>query len=201
MPGIGEGASFPSVARHGHRAVFLQQVLDSNLYRAELSNENGPAVRQLAASTRMDTSPDIAPDGSRIAFASNRTGSFEIWLMDADGGHPRQLSDLGNHAHRPRWSPDGRRIVFMARPSTTDLASLYVVDVSTGATNRITSGPSTINSRPGRPTAQHLFPFGQERNRGRFGRRQRLAASPCRSHETAASRPGNRATGSSLLFE
>ncbi len=142
IPGIGEGASLPSVARHSGRTVFLQQVLDSNLYRAELSVEGGTGVRQLASSTRADAAPDISPDGSRIAFASNRTGSFEIWLVDADGGRPTQLSGLRNLAHHPRWSPDGRRIVFSARPSTADLLNLYVVNVSTGATNRITWGSS-----------------------------------------------------------
>jgi Tol biopolymer transport system component len=77
IAGIGEGASFPLTDAAGRRLVFLQQVLHSNLYRAEFSGTGAAAPRQVASSTRADTTPDISPDGSRIAFASNRTGPYE----------------------------------------------------------------------------------------------------------------------------
>ena len=83
--------------------------------------------------------PDISPDGTRIAFASNRTGPFEIWLADADGGNVRQLTDLRAICRHPRWSPDGRRLAFVVR-SALLRTSVYVADAATGDTRRVTSG-------------------------------------------------------------
>lgn len=57
-----------------------------------------------------DYDPDISEDGSRIAFASNRSGSTQIWVMNSDGTDLRQLTDDGGET--PRWSRDGFRIAF-----------------------------------------------------------------------------------------
>ena len=89
--------------------MYLQQVLDSNIYRAELPGGAAVVPQQLASSTRVESSPDISPDGLRIAFTSNRSGSNEVWLADADGANPKQLTALGTTTH-PRWSPDGRHL-------------------------------------------------------------------------------------------
>jgi len=57
--------------------------------------------------------PRWSPDGTRIAFTSDRTGHYEIWTVNADGTNFRQQSfDSPNAASFPLWSPDGRRIVF-----------------------------------------------------------------------------------------
>ncbi len=56
--------------------------------------------------------PHWSPDGSHIAFASDRTGSFQIWVMDADGGNQRVLTSGVGESSDPSWSPDGTRIVF-----------------------------------------------------------------------------------------
>ncbi|MGZ4788996.1 MAG: winged helix-turn-helix domain-containing protein [Terriglobales bacterium] len=57
--------------------------------------------------------PQFSPDGKRIAFMSDRSGTTEIWVADADGYNGRQLTDLG--AGSPRWSPDGKLITFDGR--------------------------------------------------------------------------------------
>ena len=59
-----------------------------------------------------DYDPAWSPDGSRIAFSSNRHGNMEIYVMDADGSNPIRIT---NHAYvdrSPDWSPDGSKIVF-----------------------------------------------------------------------------------------
>ncbi|HTS35242.1 MAG TPA: winged helix-turn-helix domain-containing protein [Candidatus Solibacter sp.] len=57
--------------------------------------------------------PQFSPDGRQIAFMSNRSGPWQIWVSDADGGNARQVSTTES-AGTPRWSPDGRSIVYDA---------------------------------------------------------------------------------------
>lgn len=59
-----------------------------------------------------NTQPDWSPDGKRIAFASNRSGAFEIWCVDADGSRLRQITSGAGAKLWPAFSPDGERIMY-----------------------------------------------------------------------------------------
>lgn len=56
--------------------------------------------------------PDWSPDGTRIAFSSQREGSFDIHVMAADGTGTRRLTQTKGNDTSPTWSPDGERIAF-----------------------------------------------------------------------------------------
>jgi Tol biopolymer transport system component len=91
----------------------------------------------LQRSATGDNHPDFSPNGRQIAFVSTRSGMPELWVSDADGGNPRQLTTLGAHVlSYPKWSPDGTRIAFHAR--VPDVAEVYVVDVNQGVPRQIT---------------------------------------------------------------
>ena len=81
-----------------------------------------------------DTYPSPSPDGTRIAFTSNRSGQDELFLLDLfDGGRLAQLTSLGGLA--PTWSSDNSQICFSRYSANAYLGvfqSLYVLTVGSG---------------------------------------------------------------------
>jgi DNA-binding winged helix-turn-helix (wHTH) protein len=74
---------------------------------------SGPMLRTVIADDSGNAAPQFSPDGKRIAYMSTRTGQWQIWVSDADGSNPRQVS-FTDSAGTPRWSPDGHSIAFDA---------------------------------------------------------------------------------------
>ncbi len=88
-----------------------------------------------------DMDPAFSPDGRRVAFASDSSGSGEIWVCDADGKEPMKLTDMKSESiGSPSWSPDGRRIAFDSTKS--DNLDIYVVSAETGPVKRFTTDPT-----------------------------------------------------------
>jgi Tol biopolymer transport system component len=82
-----------------------------------LEVENGE-LRQLTDDPFRDRGPQWSPDGSEIAFYSNRSGTYQLWSIRPDGSGLRQLTDLPDGAWFPYWSPDGSRIAFPTSKAT-----------------------------------------------------------------------------------
>jgi TolB protein len=65
------------------------------------------------------SAPAWSPDGRTIVFVSGRDGNSEIYVMDADGSEPRNLTKNPANDVRPAWSPDGRSIAFVSSRGQT----------------------------------------------------------------------------------
>ena len=133
----------PSISRQGHRLAYMRWAADVNIYRIVLPEANNPGnpPAPFLASTRVDAAAQLSPDGKRIAFQSDRSGSSpEIWLCDIDGSHCAQMTSVGTYADKPRWSPDGKRIVFDSlRDGKT---SIYTIDLDTRVVRGLVADPS-----------------------------------------------------------
>jgi len=72
----------------------------------------GGEARRLTSGLPWDDQPRFSPDGRRIAFISDRDGMHNLWVMNADGGAPRQLSrDRKNTISSPAWIADGPSVM------------------------------------------------------------------------------------------
>ena len=134
------GISELSLGRH---LVYSRITGDSNIWRAEIPPPGGPpsVPRMFSSSTLHDFQPRYSPDGKKIAFGSLRSGPREIWIAEADGSNPVQLTSFGGPlVGFMNWSPDGRRLVFHARPEGQ--ADLFEIPASGGAPKRLTAHPS-----------------------------------------------------------
>src|SRR6185436_1801658 len=90
----------------------------------------------MTGQTDQGPAPQISPDGRKLAFMSDRSGTMEIWAADAAGKNARQLTAVGN-AGTPRWSPDSQAIVFDA--SRKNGSSIYRVSLGGGEARLLTA--------------------------------------------------------------
>jgi Tol biopolymer transport system component len=135
LPSDTASASEPAVARDGGWMVYVESAENWNIWRVRI--ENGRYGKRLGqperflASTGQNHSPSYSPDGSTIAFVSNRSGNPEIWLANADGTHLRQITHFnGPWLGTLRWSPDAKNIVFDARPRGH--SAIFTISVASG---------------------------------------------------------------------
>jgi WD40 repeat protein len=86
-----------------------------HLYRMPIS---GGAATQITTGPSVNRFPSVSPDGRKLAFVSDRSGSMNLWISDVDGANARRMSDLrSSNMERgiafPTWSPDGQFVLVM----------------------------------------------------------------------------------------
>lgn len=136
---FGEQATTLSVSRNG-RVVYAAMFRDTALWRLNLAHpERGPLPSGVIESTYDEHTPAYSRDGSRLAFASTRTGSEELWVSNVDGTNLRQGTFLGGpQCANPQWSPIADDvIVFNSRQQGSN--ALYLLDLRTATPKRLTT--------------------------------------------------------------
>ncbi|HVD93786.1 MAG TPA: hypothetical protein VNC21_15925 [Vicinamibacterales bacterium] len=125
-------------------------------------------------SVDMAESPDISPDGKQIAFAGLRNAIADIFVIDAETGAIKNLTNDAFGDYGPTWAPDGKSIIYMARVSGND--KLFRLDLASSKKTQLTFGthddggaqfmdadtivfPSTAVD-PNQPTSQEISKNG-----------------------------------------
>lgn len=93
-------------------------------------------LARLTHNSAMEGAPVWSPDGSKIAFWSNRDGKKEIYLMDADGSNVKRLTHNLADEDNPKWTPDGRKILFDSDRDGN--MEIYVMDADGSNQTRLT---------------------------------------------------------------
>jgi Tol biopolymer transport system component len=161
IPYVGEYGLMPAVShptRPGSAPslVYIRSFEDANIWRIDTSAPGAPASKPPTvsiASTRLESMPQFSPDGRRVAFTSDRSGTWEIWVSDPDGANSVQMTSMGAvAAGYPHWSPDGKQIAFHS--NVDGQWEVYVLPASGGKPRNVTNHPAVDDfpsfSRDGR---------------------------------------------------
>jgi Tol biopolymer transport system component/predicted Ser/Thr protein kinase len=141
VAGLGEAVGPPSLRKDRMAYVQFKQRFSQDILRVPRRDALGASTpERLIASSEPDASVAYSPDGRRIAFGSWRSGAPNIWVSDANGKDPVQLTFFDTHSGSPHWSPNGRRVVFDSQESGN--WNIYVVDSEGGVPDRLTDEPS-----------------------------------------------------------
>ncbi len=114
-------ASDPRLSPDGKTVAYAVDSIDreENTYRSAIwvaAVDGSSPPRRLTAGKKADGLPRWSPDGTHIAFTSNRDGDHkQLYVLPLDGGEPLCLTDLEEDVERPVWSPDGTRLAFASR--------------------------------------------------------------------------------------
>ncbi|HUP48263.1 MAG TPA: S9 family peptidase [Thermoanaerobaculia bacterium] len=164
MPALSSARFSPDGTRIAYvvtRADFEQSVYDSDIWLIGADGRNG---FQLTRGRRSDHAPRWAPDGTSVAFLSDRDGATAVYLIGAAGGEAEKVTGEEASIRMFEWSPDGRAIAFVrldarsaeeerragerddARVAGEDSrhAHLHVIDLETRRARRLTSGSFSI---------------------------------------------------------
>jgi Tol biopolymer transport system component/DNA-binding winged helix-turn-helix (wHTH) protein len=126
----------------GRRLAYCEQLFDRDIWLIEMepNQKRLGARRKFIYSTQAEANPDISPDGKRIVFASGREAFLhgEIWTANRDGSQQVRITPAGfGSADRPRWSPDGKRILFDVYDQ--DNSDIYVINSDGSGLRRLIS--------------------------------------------------------------
>src|SRR5215471_3983102 len=108
-------AIFPDFSPDGSKLVFTAQPAGSPTRDIYVVGSDGSGLVRLTSGTGNNVYPAFSPDGSKIVFNSNRTGTSQVYVMNADGSDQTQLTfDPQPKDQVSDWSPDGSKIAYLA---------------------------------------------------------------------------------------
>jgi TolB protein len=159
---------FPDFDPTGKRIAFGGGLTDESPADIFSIGTDGTGLAQLTSDGADDLYPAYSPDGSQIAFISYRTGTGQVWLMNADGSNERQLTfDAVEKDQVPDWSPDGSHLAYAGGVDFGPF-DLYVIDAEGGGLQQITSTAENDDFAPTWSPDGTEIAFVSARSDGRF---------------------------------
>ena len=164
---------FPSWSPDGKRIAFQSNrergLVNRDIY---VMDADGSNLQRLTKDDEDELSPSWSPDSKRIVFTARREAHFEnkfgityeIYVMDADGGNQQRLTNNRNNEWHPSWSPDGNRIAFDSdRKGDLQNFEIYVMDDDGGNQQRLTENRNNDNYPSWAPDGERIA-FNSDRD-------------------------------------
>ena len=140
----------PVYAPDGSQIIYrinLREATETNAVgELWIMDSNGNNQRGLGVIGR---APAWSPDGSRLAFMSDRSGRWNIYLYEVGTGRTDQLTNCNTNCRWPAWSPDGQQLVYntTTKATNSEAEAIWIMPANGGNATRITTGRN-----PGRPS-------------------------------------------------
>ena len=130
----------PSAGISGGQKIAFGSARNGGNHDVYVMNVDGSNQTRLTTNLAYDDQPKWSPDGSKLAFISNRDGNFEIYTMNADGSSQTRLTNNPAADGFPSWSPNGTKIAFVSgdlrNPTTFEI---YVMNADGTNRTRLTN--------------------------------------------------------------
>jgi serine/threonine protein kinase len=137
LSALGEIAYQPAVAPHGDRLAYVRDFNNVDIWSVVVTpgGKARPPAQIIASPRSSWVRPNsVSSDGKMIAFESDRSGPYGIWVTNIDGSEARFLAGFSGS---PAWSPDSREIAFDSRRDNS--GEIYVISANGGPTRRVTT--------------------------------------------------------------
>jgi TolB protein len=145
----------PEVPKNTKDVVIFSYEEDGDAHLFAYIPEDMPLMR-LTTGEWDDISPAPSPDGEKIAFASNRGGFWDLYLLDVSSGDITQLTDTPEYEGAPTWSPDGSFLAFEAYEDDNLNIIVGPADDPLRDPIRLTASPSSDHSPAWAPGGRHI---------------------------------------------
>jgi TolB protein len=118
-------------------------------------DHTGNILRRCTSNDSEDVSPAWSPDGSQIAFVSDRSGGPQIYLMNSDCSGQTRVTFAGGYNTSPDWSPQGDRIAFTGRDSAGSF-DVFTVEPHSNYIERLTQDQGDNREASWSPDGRYL---------------------------------------------
>jgi DNA-binding winged helix-turn-helix (wHTH) protein len=153
--------------RTGQHLKLFDERSDSqgpSILRVDLAHASSPrSVARVIDGHDSVAGPQPSPDGKKLVFTAGRMDSMEVWICNADGSSPQQLTNMGRTG-TPRWSPDGRWIAFDS-DGRFGRSAIYIVSANGGHVQAVVADESN-NSVPSWSRDGKYIYFASNRGEG-----------------------------------
>jgi Tol biopolymer transport system component len=130
-----------AISSDDKRLAFSILRQNADLWRLPVSPQSGVPTgspEQVLPSTRVDSRGSWSPDGTQIAFNSDRSGEMNLYTHSLFDNSDRQVTSGPGGDYQPQWSPNGKRLVFSSHASN---ANIWTADLQNDTLNRLSSDP------------------------------------------------------------
>ena len=152
-PGMNSGAAW---TKDGNE-LLLTMSFEGNAELYRISPQNGQVLSRLTRNPFIDMSASLSPDGTQVAFVSDRGGSAQVYVMPINGGNARRITFQGNNNTTPRWRPrpDKSQIAFTGRDERGAF-DVFVYDLQSQKIERVTQNQGSNQSPDWSPDGRLL---------------------------------------------